>query len=148
MISLSKSLSSKVDPGLAAQVGATRQNTVNPVDQTSSFDVYGRPSALATNYREAVGTDPLYRMCTETAVSRPQYAYYLNPSLGMGEPEQPSYATQSTQDTLTGIVLGRHNQSGQQSELASAAAQAEDNAHIPYDMMLNLSQKRFSAHSE
>jgi hypothetical protein len=148
MISLSKSLSSKVDPALAAQVGATRQNTVNPVEQTSSFDVYGRPSALATNYREAVGTDPLYRMCTETSVSRPQYAYYLNPSLGMGEPNQPSLATQSTQDTLTGLALGRHNQSGQQSQLAQEAAQSEDNAHIPYDMLLSLSQKRYAASSE
>jgi hypothetical protein len=148
MISLSKSLSSKVDPALAAQVGATRQNTVNPVDQTSSFDVYGRPSALATNYREAVGTDPLYRMCTETAVSRPQYAYYLNPSLGMGEPNQPSYATQATQDTLTGLSLGRHTQSGQESQLAKEAAESEDNAHIPYDMLLTLSQKRFAAQSE
>jgi hypothetical protein len=148
MISLSKSLSSKVDPGLAAQVGATRQNTVNPVDQTSSFDIYGRPSALATNYREAVGTDPLYRMCTETAVSRPQYAYYLNPSLGLGEPDQPSYSTMSTQDTLTGSSLGRHNQAGPHSSLAQEAAQSEDNAHIPYDMLLSLSQKRYSAQSE
>jgi hypothetical protein len=145
MISLSKSLSSKVDPGLASQVGATRQNTINPVEQTSSFDVYGRPSALATNYRESVGTDPLYRMCTETAVSRPQYAYYLNPSLGMGEPNQPSYATQSAQDTMTGQVLGRHTQSGSHSSIAQEAAAAEDNASIPYDMLLTLSQKRFAA---
>lgn len=137
-------LSSKVVSGNAAQLGMTRQNTVNPVDQTSSFDIYGRPSALATNYREAVGTDPLYRMCTETSVSRPQYAYYLNPSLGMGEPNQPYHAVQSTQDTMTGGVLGRHTQSGPKMSVADEAG-ADDNANIPYDNLLMQTQKRFSA---
>lgn len=138
------SLTSKVDSGLAGQLGMTRQNTVNVVEETSSFDIYGRPSALATNFREAVGTDPLYRMCAETAVGRPQYAYYLNPSFGLGEPNQPSYATQTTQDTLIGSRLGRHLQHGD-AEMAQATEGAEDNSVIPYDSLLKQSQKRFSA---
>jgi hypothetical protein len=142
MISFTKSLTSKIDASVASQVGMTRQNTVNPVDQTSSFDIYGRPSALATNYREAVGNDPLMRMCTETSVSRPQYAYYLNPSFGLGEPNQPSYAVQSTPDTLTGSSLGRHNQDG---SAAQAAAPVDDNSAIPYDTLLHQTQKRYAA---
>lgn len=138
------SLTSKVDSGLASQLGMTRQNTVNVVEETSSFDIYGRPSALSTNVRETVGTDPMYRMCTETAVQRPQYAYYLNPSFGLGEPNQPSYAVQSTQDTLIGSRLGRHMQHGER-ESASLSEGQDDNNAIPYDSLLHQSQKRFSA---
>lgn len=137
-------LSSKVVSENASQLGMTRQNTVNPVDNTSSFDIYGRPSALATNYREAVGTDPLYRMCTESSVSRPQYAYYLNPSLGMGEPNQPNYTVRSVADTLTGSSLGRHTQSGAKM-MAHEQEGSDDNNNIPYDSLLSGTQKRFSA---
>lgn len=144
MISFTKSLTSKVDAQVASQVGLTRQNTVNPVEQTSSFDTYGRPVALATTARLAAGSDPSHIMCTETSVSRPQYAYYLNPALGMGEPNQPAIATQTTQDTLTGGNLGRHNQAGVQSPRAAQEG-ADDNSIIPYDKLLHATQKRYAA---
>ena len=135
-------LTNKVVSGNATQLGMTRQNTTNIIESTSSFDIYGRPSALSTNYRESVGMDPLYRMCAETSVSRPQYSYYLNPSLGLnnGEENTPHYATMSTEDQLTGSSLGRHTQSGK----AEAEATA-DNGDIPYDKLLLETRKRFDS---
>jgi hypothetical protein len=138
-------LTSKVVSGNAAQLGMTRQNTTNVVSSTSSFDIYGRPSALSTNFRETMGMDPMYRMCAETSVSRPQYSYYLNPSLGLNPDEIPAshYNTMSTADQLTGSNLGRHTQSGVK---ATAEPEAEvDNADIPYDDLLMGTRKRFSA---
>ena len=135
-------LTNKVVSGNATQLGMTRQNTSNVVESTSSFDIYGRPSALSTNYRETVGMDPLYRMCAETSVSRLQYSYYLNPSLGLNPSEvaMPHYQTMSTEDQLTGRSLGRHTQSGQ-----SDNAEPSDNADIPYDNLLLQTRKRFDS---
>jgi hypothetical protein len=134
-------LTNKVVSGNATQLGMTRQNTTNIIESTSSFDIYGRPSALSTNYRETVGMDPLYRMCSETSVSRPQYSYYLNPSLGLnGEADTPHYATMSTADQMTGSHLGRHTQAGKADEEAAA-----DNADIPYDKLLLETRKRFDS---
>ena len=135
-------LTNKVVSGNATQLGMTRQNTTNIIESTSSFDIYGRPSALSTNYRETVGMDPLYRMCSETSVSRPQYSYYLNPSLGLnGEADDtPHYATMSTADQMTGSHLGRHTQAGKADEEAAA-----DNADIPYDKLLLETRKRFDS---
>jgi len=137
-------LTNKVVSGNATQLGMTRQNTSNVVESTSSFDIYGRPSALSTNFRETVGMDPLYRMCAETSVSRPQYSYYLNPSLGLNNAEvaMPHYQTMSTEDQLTGRNLGRHTQSG----AADKEVQPEaDNADIPYDSLLLQTRKRFDS---
>lgn len=142
-------LTNKVVSGNAAQLGMTRQNTTNPVESTSSFDTYGRPSALSTNFRETAGMDPNYRMCTETAVSRPQYSYYLNPSLGLNNEEGASdyYETMSGADVMTGRVLGRANQHGDQSvqNKTTATAGATNNTDIPFDEMLLKTRKRFDA---
>jgi hypothetical protein len=138
-------LTNKVVAGNAAQLGMTRQNTSNVVESTSSFDIYGRPSALSTNFRETVGMDPMYRMCTETSVSRPQYSYYLNPYLGLNNSETPGphYATMSTEDQMTGRSLGRHTQSG---KVEAQAEQAHsDNADIPYDSLLLQTRKRYDS---
>lgn len=135
-------LTNKVASGNAVQLGMTRQNTSNIVDSTSSFDIYGRPSALATNYRETVGMDPMYRMCAESSVSRPQYSYYLNPSLGLNNAEGPHYQTMSTQDQLTGSSLGRHTQHGSVAEEGDAIV---DNANIPYDSLLLKTRIRFDS---
>ena len=139
-------LTNKVVSGMATQLGMTRQNTTTPVDSTSSFDTYGRPSALASNYREAPGMDPNYRMCTESAVSRPQYSYYLNPSLGMNADEASAghYQTMSGSDVMTGSVLGRANQGGNKTNM-SASKGADNNAEIPFDDMLLQTRKRFDA---
>ena len=140
-------LTNKVTSGDAIQLGMTRQNTSNPVESTSSFDIYGRPSALSTNYREAPGMDPNYRMCAEAAVSRPQYSYYLNPSLGLniaeGGAPAPHYATISTADQLTGSRLGRQTQGGNKMTAAVAATENAENADIPYDQLLMQTRKRF-----
>ena len=136
-------LTNKVTTGNAVQLGMTRQNTSNIVDSTSSFDVYGRPSALATNYREAAGMDPMYRMCAEASVSRPQYSYYLNPSLGLNNAEGAHhYQTLSTQDQLTGSALGRHTQKGNSEEEGEPIM---DNANIPYDSLLLKTRIRFDS---
>lgn len=136
-------LTNKVVSGNATQLGMTRQNTSNVVESTSSFDIYGRPSALSTNYRETVGMDPLYRMCAEASVSRPQYSYYLNPSLGLNPSEatMPHYQTMSTEDQLTGRNLGRHTQSGS----SDNSVQSSDNSDIPYDSLLLQTRKRFDS---
>ena len=138
-------LTNKVVSGNATQLGMTRQNTNNVVDSTSSFDIYGRPSNLSTNYREAAGMDPMYRICTETSISRPQYAYYLNPSLGLNNAEvsMPHVATMTTEDQLTGSSLGRHKQGGK-AELQGASP-AADNSDIPYDNLLLQTRKRFDS---
>lgn len=144
-------LTNKVTSGDAIQLGMTRQNTSNPVESTSSFDIYGRPSVLSTNYRETVGMDPMYRMCTETAVSRPQYSYYLNPSLGLnveeGAESAPHYITISTADQLSGSHLGRHTQSGKNivSDALSATQNEIENSEIEFDQLLLQTRKRFSA---
>jgi hypothetical protein len=144
-------LTNKVTSGEAVQLGMTRQNTSNPVESTSSFDIYGRPSALSTNYRETVGMDPMYRMCTETAVSRPQYSYYLNPSLGLnveeGAESAPHYITVSTADQMTGSHLGRHTQSGKKEVSAAVSATQSDieNSDIPFDQLLLQTRSRFNA---
>ena len=135
-------LTNKVTSGNAVQLGMTRQNTSNIVDSTSSFDIYGRPSALASNFREAQGMDPMYRMCAETSVSRPQYSYYLNPSLGLNNAEGPHYQTMSTQDQLTGSNLGRHTQNGSSVE---EGAPIVDNLSIPYDDLLLRTRIRFDS---
>ena len=142
-LSFTAALTNKVVADNAAQLGMTRQNTTNPVESTSSFDIYGRPSALSTNFRETVGMDPSYRMCAEMSVSRPQYSYYLNPSLGLNVSEinpNSHYHTMSTADQLTGNVLGRHTQHG------SPSKESEDveNDNIPYDQLLLATRKRFS----
>lgn len=144
-------LTNKVTSGDAVQLGMTRQNTTNPVESTSSFDIYGRPSALSTNFRETVGMDPMYRMCTEHSVTRPQYSYYLNPTLGLnneeGNDSAPHYITVSTADQLTGSHLGRHTQGGKDVSSAVSATQDDniDNADIKYDELLLQTRKRFSA---
>ena len=137
-------LTNKVVSGNATQLGLTRQNTTNPVESTSSFDTYGRPSALSTNFRETAGMDPNYRMCTEAAVSRPQYSYYLNPSLGLNSEEASAgfYQTMSGPDVLTGMVLGRANQHGG-AEKETSGKGASSNAQIPYDDLLMQTRKRF-----
>jgi len=140
-------LTNKVVSGNASQLGMTRQNTTNPVESTSSFDTYGRPSALSTNYRETAGMDPNYRMCTEAAVSRPQYSYYLNPSLGLNNDEAANgghYQTMSGADVLTGSVLGRANQHGSTAKEAESKG-AESNAKIPFDELMMQTRKRFDA---
>jgi hypothetical protein len=141
-------LTNKVTSGDAVQLGMTRQNTQNPVSSTSSFDIYGRPSALATNFRETVGMDPNYRMCAETSVSRPQYSYYLNPSLGLnsGDDSAPHYITVSTADQLTGSHLGRHTQTGRKEvSSAVAATQSGNNVEPNFDQMLLQTRTRFNA---
>lgn len=140
-------LTSKVVSGNAAQLGMTRQNTTNVVNSTSSFDIYGRPSALSTNFRETMGMDPMYRMCAETSVSRPQYSYYLNPSLGLNPDETSAghYNTMSTADQLTGSNLGRHTQSGAKATATPESEAEVDNADIPYDDLMMSTRKRFSA---
>jgi hypothetical protein len=144
-------LTNKVTSGDAVQLGMTRQNTSNPVESTSSFDIYGRPSALSTNYRETVGMDPMYRMCTEHSVSRPQYSYYLNPSLGLnveeGESNAPHYITVSTADQLTGTHLGRHTQGGKKVSAAVSATQdnSVENQDINFDALLLQTRNRFNA---
>ena len=139
-------LTNKVTSGDAVQLGMTRQNTTNPVESTSSFDIYGRPSALSTNFRETQGMDPMYRMCRENAVSRPQYSYYLNPSLGLNTDENQGqgqfYETISAADTLTGTNLGRQTQSG---NVSSALSQNVENADQPFDRMLIETRRRFAA---
>ena len=139
-------LTSKVDSGNAVQLGMTRQNTTNVVGSTSSFDIYGRPSALSTNFRETMGMDPMYRMCAETTVSRPQYSYYLNPALGLNPDETNAdhYRTMTTADQLTGSYLGRHTQSGVKASAVEPEAEV-DNADIPYDELMMSTRKRFSA---
>ena len=146
-------LTNKVTSGDAVQLGMTRQNTSNPVESTSSFDIYGRPSALSTNYRETVGMDPMYRMCTEAAVSRPQYSYYLNPALGLnieeGQESAPHYITVSTADQLSGSHLGRHTQHGNKAVSAALSETQNDieNSEIPFDQLLLQTRKRFNASS-
>ncbi len=142
-VSFIAALTNKVVSGNASQLGMTRQNTSNIVESTSSFDIYGRPSALSTNNREAAGMDPLYRMCAEAAVSRPQYSYYLNPSLGLSGGETSHYETMSTPDQLTGSVLGRHTQHGKVAAAPLAEAQAQENGDINYDSLLLGTRKRF-----
>lgn len=143
-------LTNKVTSGDAVQLGMTRQNTTNPVDSTSSFDIYGRPSALSTNFRETVGMDPMYRMCTEHAVSRPQYSYYLNPSLGLsGDENAPHAITISTADQLTGSHLGRHTQSGKKDVQSVAGVEEnQDNSDIPYDALLLKTRNRFNSSNQ
>jgi len=139
-------LTNKVVSGNATQLGMTRQNTMNVVESTSSFDIYGRPSALSTNYREAAGMDPNYRMCAENAVSRPQYSAYLNPSMGLNVDAGSShYQTMSGPDVLTGAVLGRTNQKGKEADASMLNKGAESNADIPYDDLLMKTRKRFDA---
>lgn len=137
-------LTNKVVSGNAAQLGMTRQNTTNPVEATSSFDTYGRPSVLSTNFREAPGMDPNYRMCAETAISRPQYSYYLNPTLGLNTSDglKHHYETMSAPDVLTGSKLSRATQHGNSADEAAAEG-SENNADIPYDSLLLLTRKRF-----
>ena len=137
-------LTNKVVSGNAVQLGMTRQNTSNVVESTSSFDIYGRPSALSTNFRETSGMDPLYRMCSESSVSRPQYSYYLNPSLGINNETPVHFSTVSTPDQLTGTHLGRHTQGPSTSDDQSSSADA-DNSTIPYDTLLLGTRKRFNA---
>ena len=139
-------LTNKVVSGSATQLGMTRQNTTNPVVSTSSFDTYGRPSALSTNFREAPGMDPNYRMCAETAVQRPQYSAYLNASLGLNpdEAEMGHYATMSGSDVLTGSVLGRANQQGKVNQ-ADESGDVNNNMGIQYDDLLLKSRKRFDS---
>lgn len=138
-------LTNKVVSGNATQLGMTRQNTTNPVTSTSSFDIYGRPSALSTNFRESPGMDPNYRMCAETAVERPQYSAYLNASLGLNpdQAESGQYKTMSGADVMTGSVLGRANQGGkvhvQDEEVAN------NNSNIEFDSLLMKSRKRFDS---
>lgn len=137
-------LTNKVVSGYATQLGMTRQNTSNPVDSTSSFDTYGRPSALSTTYREAAGMDPNYRMCAESAVSRPQYSAYLNPSMGLNVDAGSShYQTMSGPDVLTGAVLGRTNQKGKETDSEMLNKGVESNADIPYDDLMMKTRKRF-----
>ena len=140
-------LTNKVVSGNATQLGMTRQNTSNPVESTSSFDVYGRPSALATNFREAAGMDPNYRMCAEAAVSRPQYSYYLNPSLGLNANDglKGHYQTMSAPDALTGNVLNRASQHGKEADSENDTMGADNNSNIPYDTLLVRTRKRFDA---
>lgn len=145
-VSFIASLTNKVVAGNALELGLTRQNTSSVVSSTSSFDVYGRPSALSTNFRESAGMDPLYRMCAEASVSRPQYSYYLNPSLGLSGGETTHYETVSTPDQLTGSSLGRHTQKGQLSSVAKDT-DVSDNSEIPYDHLLLQTRKRFDVSS-
>jgi len=137
-------LTNKVVSGNATQLGMTRQNTTNPVEATSSFDTYGRPSVLSTNFREAPGMDPNYRMCAETAVSRPQYSYYLNASLGLNGNDEikNNYETMSAPDALTGSKLSRATQHGRSTNDATTDG-ASNNSDIPYDSLLLLTRKRF-----
>ena len=136
-------LTNKVVSGNATQLGMTRQNTMNVVESTSSFDTYGRPSALSTNFREAAGMDPNYRMCAETAVGRPQYAVYVNASLGLNvDAGSSNYQTMSGPDMMTGSYLGRSNQHGNKADETKGA---ESNSEIPYDELLMKTRKRFDA---
>jgi hypothetical protein len=139
-------LTNKVVSGNATQLGMTRQNTTNPVNSTASFDVYGRPSALSTNYREAAGTDPNYRMCNEMSVQRPQYNSYLNPSLGLNVNDGliGHYQTLSTSDVMTGRVSSRSAQHGQSPKL-DQVPEIKNNMDLPFDQLLNETRKRFDA---